>query len=99
MSTGAQDHVRVDYRALSGARTVLTGAATSVAATGDSSPGSVDAGDMTGPVAALIGAVTDSAASLAEGLHAAGQKVGDNATSYVRADESGAAGFRPPGAR
>lgn len=99
MSTGASDHVKVDYAALSRARTALTTAASGVAGTGDSSPGSVDAGDMTGPISALIGALSDSAASLSEGLHAAGQKVGDNSTSYGRADESAASRFRmPPGA-
>jgi hypothetical protein len=96
VSAGAADRLRVDPEALGRARTALTTAAKDVADTGGSSPGSVDAGDMTGPVSALIGALSESAAGLAEGLHAAGQKVGDNATSYVAAEEHAASGFRPP---
>lgn len=96
MTGGAGGHLRVDHEALGRARTALTSAATEVAGTGDSSPGAVDAGDMTGPVSALLGALSEAAAGLAEGLHAAGQKVGDNATSYVAAEEHAASGFRPP---
>ena len=96
MSAGASDHMKVDYEALSRARTALTTAATEVADTGDTSPGSVDAGDMTGPVSALIGALSDSAAALAEGMHAAGQKLDFDATSYGNADDSAASTFRIP---
>ena len=96
MSTGASDQFKVDAEALSRARRALTAAATGVAGTGGSSPGSVDAGDMTGPVSALISALSNSAAALAEGMHAAGEKIGDDSSGYANAEDGAVSRFRSP---
>lgn len=56
--------------------------------TGSGSPTGIDAGVMTGFITSLLGQLSNSAAGVAEGLHAASAEVTKSNSVYLQADDT-----------
>lgn len=66
----------------------LHSSAMAVNKTGESAPGSVDAGVMTSLVSAMMSGLTESAAGLSEGIELASTEVLNTKSTYWSADEA-----------
>lgn len=89
--------MEVDVDALRSMASSLARAGSAVGGTGGSAPTGVDAGDMTGVVTGIAAALTEAAAGLAEGLHAASTGVHDSLSTYASSDTAASQRFQRGG--
>jgi hypothetical protein len=78
----------VNLSALESVARALRSGGSEVEESGRNAPSEVDAGDMTGFVLAVLGTITDQAATLCEGLNNAATAVSDSHATYVATEKT-----------